>query len=473
MILSLIVSLVALSIIVVVLLIRLKKTTYWEHFEARLIHSVNADPPIRIEVPSQAPEARMAEAVNKLIAKASDRQNEVMKLKQNERQRQQQHLLNKDYESRLDRLKLVSQLGQEITKGLTVNELFQKLSEVLHSSFPLLMIQLGIRVNDKWQIHTSFQDGSFRLEETTTLHAVPDWVVRHAESLVLKEIDHHFRRYFDKTPIWQELSGANSCLSLPINNQSEVSSWLLLVSSIHNPLSEPQLDYVKALSPYVAVSLDNASIYLDLEKEKQKSDDLLRNILPEEVAEELKVKGKADARLFENVTVLFTDFVNFTGTSAKMSPQELVQELDNCFKTFDHIMKANGLEKIKTIGDAYMAVSGLPQERKDHAEAAVKAAQAILAYVRQRKEEGTLVFDIRIGLHSGPVVAGIVGHTKFAYDIWGDTVNTASRLESSGEVGRIHLSEEVHQLLGPEISRNYRGEVFLKNKGKMLTWWAD
>lgn len=473
MIILLIFIILVLAIALLVLMNRLRKHAQWQHFEARLIQSIHADPPLRLEVPANAPEAPMADAINKLIAKAGERQNEVQKLKKNERQWQQQLLMNRDYENRMDRLKLVSQLGQDITKGLTVHELFFKLSEVLHASTPLLMVQLGFRIGDTWQINSANKQGVVSAHETSTLSPVPNWAVRHQEPLLMESIKTQYRRYLDQMPYWQEYPNAGSCLALPLGVQSDVSSWLMLVSDEEFPLTEAQLEYVKALAPYVAVSLDNARIYLDLEKEKQKADALLRNILPEEVAEELKSKGKADARLFENVTVLFTDFANFTGTSEKMSPHELVEELDTCFKAFDQIIKDAGLEKIKTIGDAYMAVSGLPNERKDHADAAVKAAQAILNYVKKRKKEGTLVFDIRIGLHCGPVVAGIVGHSKFAYDIWGDTVNTASRLESSGEIGRIHLSDAVNKLLSPNITRTIRGEVMLKNKGEMLTWWID
>ncbi|MBP7172586.1 MAG: hypothetical protein KBA33_00775, partial [Cloacibacterium sp.] len=162
-------------------------------------------------------------------------------------------------------------------------------------------------------------------------------------------------------------------------------------------------------------------------EEKQKSDDLLLNILPYEVAEELKEKGKTSAKHYDGVSVLFTDFVNFTSTSEKLGVQEVLNELNICFTEFDRIMERNGLEKIKTIGDAYLAVSGLPASNEQHAQNAVQAGLEILEFIEKRKTENTNALDIRIGIHSGPVIAGIVGVKKFAYDIWGDTVNTAAR----------------------------------------------
>ncbi|HLP94457.1 MAG TPA: adenylate/guanylate cyclase domain-containing protein [Saprospiraceae bacterium] len=215
-----------------------------------------------------------------------------------------------------------------------------------------------------------------------------------------------------------------------------------------------------------------------IRKEKQKSEDLLHNILPEEVADELKVHGQAMARQFDHVTVLFTDFVNFTSISEQLPPQELVNTLHQHFRAFDEIMDKYGLEKIKTIGDAYMAVAGLPVPASDHAIRAARAALDIQAYIVQNLRQNPSGFQIRIGLHSGPVVAGIVGVKKFAYDIWGDTVNTASRMESSSEPGKINLSEATHQLLKGQFRMESRGAVAAKHKGEidmyfLLEWASD
>ena len=204
---------------------------------------------------------------------------------------------------------------------------------------------------------------------------------------------------------------------------------------------------------------------------KKRSDELLLNILPYETAQELKKKGQAETKNFENVTVLFTDFKGFTTISEILTPKELITEIDTCFKGIDRIMSKYGIEKIKTIGDAYMAAGGLPKENTTHPIDVVMAAEEILLLMaelkRERIEKNLPYFDIRIGIHSGPVIAGIVGIKKFSYDIWGDTVNTASRMESSGEVNRINLSGATHELIKDHYECEYRGKVEAKNKGKI------
>jgi class 3 adenylate cyclase len=216
-----------------------------------------------------------------------------------------------------------------------------------------------------------------------------------------------------------------------------------------------------------------------IHREKERSDDLLLNILPSEVADELKQKGSADAKHFDATTVLFTDFVKFTEISEHLSPAELVAEIDACFKGFDAIIVKHGLEKIKTIGDSYMAACGLPAPSASHASQAIRAAldmnDFITARSRQKKTEGKDSFDIRIGLHSGPVVAGIVGVKKFQYDIWGDTVNTASRMESTSQPGRVHISQVTYDYVqnDPALSFTPREKVLVKGKGEMNTYFVE
>ncbi len=215
-----------------------------------------------------------------------------------------------------------------------------------------------------------------------------------------------------------------------------------------------------------------------IRKEHQRSEELLLNILPEEVAEELKAKGHADAKHFDNVTILFTDFKGFTEASEKLSPQELVEELNTCFKAFDGIITARGIEKIKTIGDAYMCAGGLPDPSSSTPAGVVQAALEMQAFMVARKKErdaqGLPAFEMRVGIHTGPVVAGIVGVKKFAYDIWGDTVNTASRMESSGEVGQVNISESTYALVKDEPGLTFtpRGKVQAKGKGDMEMYFV-
>ncbi len=212
----------------------------------------------------------------------------------------------------------------------------------------------------------------------------------------------------------------------------------------------------------------------ELLAQKQKSDDLLLNILPEEVAEELKEKGTSAAKYFDHVSVLFTDFVDFTKAGERLTPQQLVDELHTCFKKFDEICAKYNIEKIKTIGDAYLAVCGLPMSDKEHAINITKAAIEIREFIAERKlAMPDTSFYIRIGIHSGSVVAGIVGVKKFAYDIWGDTVNTAARMEQSSESGKINVSQFTYDLIKDQFNCTFRGQITAKSKGEMNMYFVE
>ncbi|GAB4164184.1 MAG: hypothetical protein Tsb0033_25310 [Winogradskyella sp.] len=209
--------------------------------------------------------------------------------------------------------------------------------------------------------------------------------------------------------------------------------------------------------------------------EKDRSDKLLLNILPEDTAQELKDKGRVEAKKFPSVTVLFTDFKGFTKYAEGLSPEELVQTIDYYFTEFDFIMEKYGLEKIKTIGDAYMAVGGLSFDNSDQAKEMVLAAKEMNNFVLKAKEDihTSATFDIRIGVNTGPVVAGVVGTKKFAYDIWGDTVNIAARMESSSEPGCINISEYTYERVKPYFDCTYRGELEVKNRGKLKMYFVN
>ncbi|NBB88190.1 MAG: AAA family ATPase, partial [Bacteroidetes bacterium] len=309
------------------------------------------------------------------------------------------------------------------------------------------------------------------------------YVIRTREKLVLDDAsqDQQFAR-----DIYIQKRRVRSIMALPILNQGRLLGILYLENrSASAAFTENRVELLMLLSTQIAISIDNAMLYenleqkvrertLELSKEKKKSDELLYNILPYETAEELKKSGFAKPRFYESVSVLFTDFKDFTALSSGMDPNQLVVELDDFFKTFDRIVEKWGIEKIKTIGDAYMAAGGLPVPSDDHAICTTRAAIEICEYVNNRKlDRGGQGFDVRIGIHTGAVVSGIVGQKKFQYDIWGDTVNMAARMETHGRPGKINLSEATYNLIKDEYACEARGELKVKGKGATKMYFLD
>jgi len=278
-----------------------------------------------------------------------------------------------------------------------------------------------------------------------------------------------------------------SVMCVPIIHQNVSIGILYLANQLSKSVfTEERIGLLKMLAGQMGVSLQNAILYENMEKlvekrteqlaqEMVKTDTLLLNILPHEVAEELKEHGKATPRYYPDATVLFCDIVNFTKWAEKYTAVEIIEELDLCFKAFDEIIARHKIEKIKTIGDAYLCVGGVPTENNDHAIDTVKAAIEIQQWMNNTLQERIKAnkdfFRLRIGIHSGPVVAGVVGSSKFAYDIWGDTVNTACRMEQNGEAGKINISHSVYDVIKTQIPCEYRGEIEAKNKGMLKMYF--
>lgn len=280
-----------------------------------------------------------------------------------------------------------------------------------------------------------------------------------------------------------------SIMAAPIVNRGELTGLIYFENNfVSGAFTFEQLELLSLMSAQIGVALDNSFLYDQMEQkvlertrelveEKQKSDELLRNILPESIAQELKANGVINPKKFNNVTVLFTDFKGFTQLAETLPAEKLVNELDVCFSAFDAIVDKYGLEKIKTIGDSYMCVGGLPVENSVHAANSVKAALEFVSFMKSHSEKNRAanrpVFDLRIGLNTGPVIAGVVGKKKFVYDIWGDTVNIASRMESSGEIGRVNISEDTYMAIKDQFECEPRGEVQAKNKGLINMYFVN
>ncbi|OFX44630.1 MAG: hypothetical protein A2046_01225 [Bacteroidetes bacterium GWA2_30_7] len=242
----------------------------------------------------------------------------------------------------------------------------------------------------------------------------------------------------------------------------------------------PILDENGNLKKFVAIDADITKLKEaeeQIRKEQEKSEALLLNILPVKTATELKETGKATPHYYKKASVLFTDFKGFTMSCEKLTPVELVEKLHSYFVKFDEITSKYKLEKIKTIGDAYMCAGGIPEEDDSHIEKIVKAALEIQQYMEERKIEDEKyekdVWQLRLGIHTGEIIAGVVGKKKFAYDVWGDTVNTASRMESSGEPGKVNISESTYEFIKNQFTFTKRGMIEAKNKGKISMYFVD
>ena len=280
-----------------------------------------------------------------------------------------------------------------------------------------------------------------------------------------------------------------SILCIPIKSGARLVAIIYMDNQLSNyAFPEERIALLEVLSGQIAISIDNALLYENLEQkvaertlalaeEKKKSDDLLLNILPVEVAETLKSKGSYPPRKHGEVSILFADFEGFTRVSQQISPEQLVEMLDDCYKQFDAICEEFKIEKIKTIGDAYMCVSGLGDHDEHHTTRACMAGLKILeateAYNAQRRAAYLPYCNIRVGIHTGPVVAGVVGDRKFAFDIWGDSVNTASRMETYGKPGRLNVSHDCYEHIKDEFDCESRGMVEVKHKGKIDMYFVN
>ena len=323
--------------------------------------------------------------------------------------------------------------------------------------------------------------GSGLLAET-----VVNYTTQTGEPLVLDYA--HLQAPFNADPFVRQYR-SRSVLCIPFAHHGKIAGLLYLSNDlVEGAFTADRVALLSLMGGQMGVSIENALLYEQMETlvsrrtqqlhdEKQKSDALLRNILPEEIAEELKNEGLAKARYYEGVSVLFADIKDFTLLAERLHATELVQELDYCFRAFDAILSRHRVEKIKTIGDAYFCAAGLPAPYEDHAVELVHAALAMQAWMHEekirRQKNGQSWFELRIGIHSGPVIAGVVGASKFAYDIWGDTVNVAARMEQNSEPGKINISEHTYAMVKGHFSCAFRGAVEVKNKGSLNMYFVD
>lgn len=268
----------------------------------------------------------------------------------------------------------------------------------------------------------------------------------------------------------------SSQIILPLESSKTIFGVIIFASMKPNAYNQEDLRIGYLLSLQLSSAIRNANsfeelnlLYSEIEKEKRRSDKLLLNILPIQIAEELKQTGRVKPVYYQSASVLFTDFEDFSKVAELMEPEELVKELDYCFSYFDRVIEKYNLEKLKTIGDSYMCCGGIPRANHTHPLDVIMAALEIQKFMKlrniQKNKQNKPYWDIRIGIHSGSLLSGVIGKKKFAYDVWGDTVNLASRMESSGVSGQINISQATFELVKDSFEVEYRGKIFAKNMG--------
>ncbi|TGL61222.1 hypothetical protein EHQ58_05430 [Leptospira ognonensis] len=277
--------------------------------------------------------------------------------------------------------------------------------------------------------------------------------------------------------ISNELKKENRFLHIKLERETEYRNNLERVKDFHSSMMKTVNKEIESAKQLIQTK--NTELELlnrELESEKKKSDDLLKNILPTEIADQLKKDGRVVPNYFESASILFTDFKDFTTIANQVDPEELISELDYYFSHFDKISEKYGLEKLKTIGDAYMCACGLPERRNDHAIAIVNAAWEMQEFMKEDQSErtrlGRRIWNLRIGINSGSLIAGVIGKKKFSYDIWGDAVNIAARLEANGEAGKINISEDTYALIKEQFHCQPRGKIYAKNKGEIEMYFV-
>lgn len=385
--------------------------------------------------------------------------------------------------------------SEAISKEIRLHDLLSSLLKIIVENAGAQRMLLLLQQNEQLTVQAEYRSGE---SEVSMLPAIPldqynevsksvvNYVAHAQQPLVLDEATRHGNFTND---IYFLTHGTRSVLCAPLLQQGKLTGIIYLENNLTNAaFTKERIDLLLLLSGQMAISIENALLYENLEakvlertrelnEEKDKSEALLLNILPAQTASELKRTGSARAKEFGLVTVLFTDFKNFTIMSEHMSAHDLVSEIHYCYSNFDQIISKYSIEKIKTIGDSYMCAGGLPLENTSNPNDAVQAALEIrdfmLAEKEKRAAEGKPYFEIRIGLHTGPVVAGIVGIKKFAYDIWGDTVNTASRMESSGSPGQVNISGSTYELIKDQFNCSFRGKLEAKNKGMVDMYFVE
>jgi class 3 adenylate cyclase/GAF domain-containing protein len=404
---------------------------------------------------------------------------------------------NKTLEEKNRNLTLLSQVGKLVTSSLEMKDILLIIYSNIQAFLKTEVLMFGIR--EETQNCIKFKNILVRGQYIPGMQkdSLDDLnfsalCIQRKENIISNDVEKDFPKL---KPIVDKQAGfsVESIAYFPLIVHNEIIGILGFQNEDKNLFSESVIELLKDMANFIAIGVDNANAYKKLskrnkelkgtleeirnlneglEQEKQKSENLLLNILPVSIANRLKKGESTIADYYESSTVLFADIVGFSKLSVELgSPKKLVNILNNIFSSFDAIAYKYNLEKIKTIGDCYMMAGGIPVPCDDHAERCALASLEMLEQLNYLREKEGIAINFRIGLHTGNVVAGVIGTRKFVYDLWGDTVNTSSRMESHGIPGRVHCSDVFYELLKDKFIFEDRGEIEVKGKGIMHTYF--
>ena len=407
-----------------------------------------------------------------------------------ERQKSKEGISDQDLD-----LKSVMKSSVAISKEIRLKDLLTTLMKIIIENAGAQRIVFLLKNENQWMVQsesfTGKEEPNFFLKlSLNEFDSIAKEVVKNAiktnDSVLLDDASHD-KKYARDSYI--QRTNPKSILCVPLIKQNVCTGVIYLENNlVQGAFTKERIELINILSSQMAISLENALLYENMEdkiqlrtkqlnQEKEKSDELLLNILPPEIAAELKSHGVSRAQKFENVTVMFTDIVNFSSLCEILPAEDLVAELNDFYSEFDRIVEKYGIEKIKTIGDSYMCAGGLNKTKAFDPCNMVLAAFEIREFIQRHQEfsknEGRIPIDMRIGMHTGTVIAGIVGLRKFAYDIWGDAVNIASRMETAGEPGKINVSERTKVLIEEKFRCIPRGKLEVKNKGLIEMFFVE
>jgi predicted ATPase/class 3 adenylate cyclase len=392
-------------------------------------------------------------------------------------------------------LKSVMKSTEAISKEIKLKDLLTTLMKIIIENAGAERMVLLLKSDHEFMVQSesctkNLEPNLFENLSLKSFDAIAKEVIlfsaKNKESVILDNAAQDSRFGKDPYILSQKMK---SVMVVPLMKQNEVTGIIYLENNlIEGAFTIERLNLINILSSQMAISLENALLYQNMEEkirlrtkqlneEKEKSDELLLNILPPEIASELKNNGTSKARQFEDVSVMFTDIVNFSGLCEILSAEELVSELNYFYCEFDRIIGKYGIEKIKTVGDSYMCAGGLNFTKEFDAANIVLAAFEINDFIQEHMKSQVSdekpAISMRIGIHTGPVIAGIVGIKKFAYDIWGDTVNVASRMETAGEPGKVNISGQTYELIQDKFNCTPRGKIKVKNKGLVEMYFVE